>query len=90
MPGDDPIEDGYLRLRAMDAKGFKELKLPAFPPADHVFAYTTSGARYAEGYGISPTRITSVMNSVDVSGTLAALNQLDAQELLRAAIAVLT
>jgi glycosyltransferase involved in cell wall biosynthesis len=50
--------------------------------ADHVFAYTPSGARHAQGYGISPTRITSVMNSVDVSGTLAALNQLDEQELL--------
>lgn len=29
-------EDGYTRLRAFDAKTYKEIKVPALPPADHV------------------------------------------------------
>jgi len=36
--------------------------------ADRVFAYTPSGARFAERFGITPEKITTVMNSVDVSG----------------------
>ncbi|MFO0761865.1 MAG: prolyl oligopeptidase family serine peptidase [Byssovorax sp.] len=35
-------EGGYTRLRAMDGKTFKELKLPAFPSADHVSAVATT------------------------------------------------
>lgn len=35
-------EGGYMRLRGMDAKTYKELKLPAFPPADHVYVATTT------------------------------------------------
>ena len=33
--------------------------------ADHVFAYTRGGASYAEGKGISPAKITTVMNTLD-------------------------
>jgi dipeptidyl aminopeptidase/acylaminoacyl peptidase len=35
-------EDGYTRLHAMDAKTYKEIKLPAFPPADHVYMGATT------------------------------------------------
>jgi dipeptidyl aminopeptidase/acylaminoacyl peptidase len=41
-------EEGYTRLRAMDAKTHKELKLPAFPKADHVIlAATTDNGRFS-------------------------------------------
>lgn len=33
--------------------------------ADHVFAYSPSGAAYAATVGVSPERLTTVMNSVD-------------------------
>ncbi len=47
-------ERGYTRLAALDAKSFKELKLPAFPPADHVVAgATTRDGRYTT-IGIDP------------------------------------
>jgi dipeptidyl aminopeptidase/acylaminoacyl peptidase len=35
-------EGGYMRLRGMDAKTYKELKLPTFPPADHVYVAATT------------------------------------------------
>ncbi|MFT3774479.1 MAG: prolyl oligopeptidase family serine peptidase [Minicystis sp.] len=35
-------EDGYTRLHAMDAKTYKEIKLPAFPEADHVYVGSTT------------------------------------------------
>ncbi len=35
-------EGGYSRLKAIDAKTFKEIKLPAFPAADHVRAGGTT------------------------------------------------
>lgn len=35
-------EGGYTRLKAMDAKSFKEIKLPAFPAADHVLLGSTT------------------------------------------------
>jgi len=35
-------EGGYTRLRAMDARTYKEIPLPALPPADHVRAGTTT------------------------------------------------
>ncbi len=40
-------DGGYSRLRAMDARTFTELPLPALPAADHVrFGATTSDGRY--------------------------------------------
>ena len=40
-------EGGYTRLRALDAKSHKEIKLPALPPADHTrFAATTRDGRF--------------------------------------------
>ena len=40
-------EDGYMRLRGLDARTYKELKLPALPQADHVFfSATTPDGRY--------------------------------------------
>lgn len=40
-------QGGYTRLRAMDARTFAELPLPALPAADHVrFGATTSDGRY--------------------------------------------
>jgi dipeptidyl aminopeptidase/acylaminoacyl peptidase len=35
-------EDGYTRLHALDAKTYKEIKLPAFPAADHVYVGATT------------------------------------------------
>lgn len=35
--------------------------------SDHVFAYTPSGRDYAVSQGIQPSKVTSVMNSVDTS-----------------------
>lgn len=35
-------EGGYSRLHGIDAKTFKEIKLPAFPSADHVIAGSTT------------------------------------------------
>jgi dipeptidyl aminopeptidase/acylaminoacyl peptidase len=35
-------EGGYMRIRGMDAKTFKDIKLPAFPQADHVFIGATT------------------------------------------------
>lgn len=40
--------------------------------SDHIFAYTESGARLAIKSGASPNKVTAVMNSTDVSDTLAA------------------
>lgn len=41
-------EGGYMRPRGMDAKTWKEIKLPAFPAADHVWpASTTPDGRYS-------------------------------------------
>jgi dipeptidyl aminopeptidase/acylaminoacyl peptidase len=40
-------EGGYMRLRGLDAKTHKELKLPAIPQADHVFfSATTPDGRF--------------------------------------------
>jgi dipeptidyl aminopeptidase/acylaminoacyl peptidase len=40
-------EDGYTRLRALGAKGFKRLELPKLPEADHVIAgLTTPDGRF--------------------------------------------
>ncbi|NUQ78692.1 MAG: S9 family peptidase [Polyangiaceae bacterium] len=40
-------EGGYLKFRALDAKTYKEIKVPTFPQADHVFfAATTPDGRY--------------------------------------------
>lgn len=47
-------EAGYMKLRALDAKTYKELKLPAFPEADHVFfAATTPDGRFTT-LGVDP------------------------------------
>jgi dipeptidyl aminopeptidase/acylaminoacyl peptidase len=35
-------EDGYTRMHALDARTFRPLKLPAFPPADHVYPFRFS------------------------------------------------
>ncbi len=35
-------EGGYMRLHGLDAKTFKALKLPAFPPSDHVLVASTT------------------------------------------------
>src|SRR6185369_5686392 len=35
-------EGGYTRLHALDAKTYKDIKLPAFPPSDHVFPGPTT------------------------------------------------
>src|SRR5262249_16949203 len=41
-------EGGYFKLHGMDAKTFKEIKLPAFPAADHVFlANTTRNGQFS-------------------------------------------
>lgn len=36
-------EGGFTRLHALDARTFREIKLPAMPLADHVFAGSTTG-----------------------------------------------
>jgi glycosyltransferase involved in cell wall biosynthesis len=39
--------------------------------ADHVFAYTREGARHAISKGVPSTKVTAVMNAVDVAGLMA-------------------
>lgn len=51
--------------------------------SDHVFAYTESGAQYAIDAGASPSRVTCVMNSTDVSSLLAACRAIDVAEVSR-------
>jgi glycosyltransferase involved in cell wall biosynthesis len=51
--------------------------------SDHVFAYTESGAEYAMVAGASPSRVTCVMNSTDVSNLLAASRAIDVPEVQR-------
>jgi dipeptidyl aminopeptidase/acylaminoacyl peptidase len=51
-------EGGYTRLHALDARTYREIKLPALPPADHVYAgATTRDGRFttlAIDPGVSP------------------------------------
>ncbi len=42
--------------------------------ADHVFAYTQEGARHAISRGAPSTKVTAVMNAVDVAGLLGLMN----------------
>lgn len=42
--------------------------------ADHIFAYTPGGTKYATDRGISPQKITTVMNTVDTSELLAEMS----------------
>ena len=44
--------------------------------ANHVFAYTPGGAQEAERWGVSPERITCVMNTVDTQALLEARGRL--------------
>lgn len=41
--------------------------------ADHIFAYMPGGSEYAVNHGISPEKITTVMNTVDTSALVDAL-----------------
>lgn len=45
--------------------------------SDHIFAYTQEGANIAVERGVSPRKVTAVMNSVDISGTVLAYADLD-------------
>ncbi len=45
--------------------------------SDHVFAYTQSGADYAVQAGVDPKTVTTVVNSTDVSETLAFTESMD-------------
>lgn len=51
--------------------------------ADHVFAYTAGGADYALLAGTNADKVTTVMNSVDVSDTLSARNLLTESDVQR-------
>lgn len=48
--------------------------------ADHVFAYTPGGAAFAQGAGVSPSKITTVMNSVDTDALAQAISQVSAED----------
>jgi len=53
-------DGGFTRLFALDAKTYKEVKLPAFPGADHVRASLSRNGRYAVvGVGTSKAPSTS-------------------------------
>lgn len=45
--------------------------------ADHVFAYTGSGAARATDYGIAPSRISVINNSIDTASVTAAIAKVD-------------
>lgn len=45
--------------------------------SDHVFAYTNGGAESAISAGVDPRRVTSVMNSIDVTQLLSAYDSID-------------
>ena len=51
--------------------------------SDHVFAYTESGAQHARDAGASPSRVTCVMNSTDVSSLLKVSGDVDVAEVVR-------
>ena len=53
--------------------------------ADHVFAYTPGGARFAKKAGAGPDRVTAVMNTIDTAGletAFAAADDSSSRELL--------
>jgi dipeptidyl aminopeptidase/acylaminoacyl peptidase len=58
-------EGGFTRLRGMDAKSFREIKLPSFPPSDHVNIGPTTRSGAFSTFSIDTGKGPRVSYSVD-------------------------